>query len=177
MKLSTKLKMSVAAAALAAVATTGAQAFTLAGNVVDVAFVDPFNITYDTSADFGDLVAAVNTTYAMDAAGNVTPGAGGAVVGGTQQQGVFTITDSGGTGVVDITVNGQVAGTYMTIDGFNCDYNTGTTATGASCLYDGVANPTGGGTALNVGFNITIAGSPADGSSDQATFDVIVAYD
>jgi hypothetical protein len=176
MKLSTKLKIGAATVALAAVAATGAQAFTLAGNTVDVAFVDPFNITYDTAADFGDLVAGVNTTYEMLPDNTVNPGPGGAVVGGTQQAGVFEVSDSGGTGVVDITVNNQVAGTYMTIDEFNCDYNTGTAANGVSCLFDGVANPAAG-TPLLVGFDITIAGSPAGGSSDAATFDVSVVYD
>lgn len=177
MKLSTKLKMGAGALAIAAVAAASAQAATGTYNL-GVTFVDPFTITEATPATFGQLVAEVNTTYSMTAASVVTPGAGGAVVGGTPAAGSFTLVDSSAGAAVDVTVDAPVAGPngFLTINQFNCDYNTGTAATGATCAYDAAANP-GAGTTLLVGFDITVAGSPPDAATDTATYDVTIVFD
>lgn len=178
MKLSTKLKIGAGALALAAVTATSAQALTDTFTV-DVTFTEPFTITEATPGSLGELVAG-NGSYTQAATGGVitptTPGAG-VVVQGTSA--IITLAETGaGTADVDITVGNQQAGVngFLTIDGFNCSYS-GSTATGASCAYDAETNPGNGGTALNIGFNVTVANDPVDADTDQADYDVTIVFD
>jgi hypothetical protein len=178
MKLSTKLKISAGALALAAITATSAQALTDTFTV-DVTFTEPFTITETTPGSLGELVTT-NGSYTQNATtGVVTPTTPGAGVVAAGAAAVITLTETGaGTADVDITVDNQQAGVngFMTIDGFNCSYG-GATATGASCVYDAEANPTGVGTALNIGFNVTVANSPVDADTDQADYDVTIVFD
>lgn len=178
MKLSTKLKIGTGALALAAVAATSAQALTDTFSV-DVLFTEPFTITETTPGDLGELVAT-NGSYTQSATtGVVTPTTPGAGVVAAGAAAVITLAESGaGTADVDITVDNQQAGGngFLTIDGFNCSYG-GAAASGASCVYDAETNPGNGGTALNIGFNVTVANDPADADTDQADYDVTIVFD
>ncbi|MCH2547403.1 MAG: hypothetical protein MK052_07330 [Alphaproteobacteria bacterium] len=175
MKLTTKLKISAGALAIAAVSVTSAQAYTETFTM-SVAFANPFSFTEAVAADFATLIN-VNTTYELAPDSTLTPGAGGGQVTGTAAAGTYTVIDSAAGGTVDITVDNQQAGVngFVTIDEFNCDYGGGAAVGGVSCSFPGAANP-GAGTALRVGFDITVANDPADADTDTADFDVTVGY-
>ena len=179
MKLSSKLKAGVAALAIAGVAVAGAQALTSTFSLT-VTFIDPFSITETTAANYGRVAAGVNTTYTQTALGVVTAGPGGAAFPApAPTAGVYSIVDaSAGAALVDVTVGNQQAGAngFVTVTGFSCTYGAAAAA-GATCTYNAAANPGAGGTPLNVGFNITVAGSPVNNATDTVAFDVSVAYD
>ena len=180
MKLSTKLKAGVAALALAGVVASSATALTSTFNVT-ATFVDPFSIAQTTQATFGELVAEVNTTYSLAADSTLTPGPGGSQAGAVvAAAGAYNVIDAAAGGAVDITVDNQQAGAngFITINAFNCDWNAGAAATtGATCAFNAQANPTAAGDTLLVGFDITVANTPADAATDTAAFDITVAYD
>lgn len=180
MKISTKLKISVGAVALAAVTATSAQALTDTFNV-SVAFTEPFTITETTPGNLGELMAGANGSYEQVATTGVvtpiTPGTG-VVNNALESEAVITLVDTGeATADVDITVGNQQAGAngYITITAFDCDYN-GAALAGATCAYDAAANPAAG-TALSIGFDILVAGSPPDASTDTADYDVTILFD
>lgn len=174
---STRAKLGAAVAAGSAVFTSSATALTSSFTVA-IEFFDPFVVAETSVADFGRIVSGVAATYYMDSAGNITPGSGGASTGGTPGAGGYTITDSGGASIVDVTVDNPVANGGVSITGFDCDWNGGaSTDAGATCLFNGVPNPGAGGDVLLLGFNISVDGTQTTLATASPTFDVTVSYD
>jgi len=181
MKLSTKLKLGVASVAAGALITSAVYAGgsnPTVGNIT-VNFVDPFTVSENTPVLFAGIMPGVAETYDMAAAtGAITAGgAGGGVSATGSTAGDYTITDSGGTANVDITVDSAAGGTIVSVTDFDCTYggNAGTSAAG-KCTFSNFANPTSAGTHLLVGPNISVTNAGVDGNNEALTFAVTVAY-
>lgn len=177
MKRSTTTKAGAAALAGAAIYSSGATALT-SNFTVSIEFFDPFTATETTPSTFGRLISGVATTYSMDFNGNLTAGPGGSGTGGSPTAGQYSIFDSSTGQVVDIIVDNPVSDIGVAIIGFDCSWNAGAaTDNGATCMLNAVANPTGGGATLDLGFDISVDGTQQPLDVARPTFDVSVLYD
>ena len=138
-----------------------------------IKFLADLSWTQVATPNFGYVKALQAGTYALDTAGVVTPSGGGVLMGGTPVAGNYTIKGSG-TQLINVTDSNYVANGASTPSLGRCKYGLGAEV---SCTaMNGLAAPTGAGTAMLVGLTVVTTALGADNQLDSPHFDLTVVY-
>lgn len=142
--------------------------------IVNTRFDTALTVATTTDINFGILQAGTNGTFAMTAAGAITPSVANTVLGGTTSRGVVHVTGSATQNVTIRAINlGNAGG--VTIQSAVCTYGgqSEQACSGGSSI--SAVGP-GAGADVYVGVTIATDGFQAAGDTPAPTFDLEVVY-
>lgn len=153
---------------------SGAYAITSNFSMAALIFSEPFTITETLSMRFGNLMANAASTYTLSTANAVTATGHGAIVGGIQRAGSYTIADTAGVANIDIAIAGLTADSGVTPQNPVCSYDGGPDLAG--CAINNAASPGVAGKVLKVGIQLVVDGTQNNGASATPQFNINVTY-